>query len=185
MLLSPTDLSKPMRLYKEDIAEVTLLSKEEFEQYEDVIQKSAYWSYWWWLRSPDAHSACSAAMVNNFGYVDYEFVHNTAGRIRPVLRIPNLRYSNFKIGDRFGFIDNNIWTVISDELALCDNTIGRTCFRANWEAPDANDYNVSNIKYWLEEWAVYKGLPVNTLQATSTFSSDEDIQNTLVDILTS
>jgi len=182
MLLSPTDLSKPMCLYKEDIAEVTLLSKEEFEQCEDIIQKPAYW---WWLRSPDAHLTCGAAIVNNFGYVDYEFVHNTAGRIRPVLRIPNLRYSNFKIGDRFGFIDNNVWTVISDELVLCDNSIGRTCFRENWGAPDANDYNVSSIKYWLEEWAVYKGLPVNTLRATSTFSSDEDMQNTLMDILTS
>lgn len=52
------------------------------------------------------------------------------------------------------------WTVISDKYILCDRIVEKTPFRQDWEAPDANVYEKSDIKRWLENWAQEKGIEV-------------------------
>ena len=51
-----------------------------------------------------------------------------------------------------------MWTMIGDSLALCDDVVGSCAFRKNWKAQDANIYEKSDIKKWLENWAEENGI---------------------------
>ncbi len=137
------------------IDEITLLSKEEHIKLKDVIPICRGC---WWLRSPGdldftaAFVYCANGRVNEYGInVDVEF------GVRPALQIRNLSSPNLKIGDKVSLFGRQ-WTVISDSLVLCDAVIGKTCFRKDYSAPDANDYEHSDIKQWLENWAAAQGI---------------------------
>ena len=41
---------------------------------------------------------------------------------------------------------------------LTDMDNGEVSFRKNVNAPDANDYEASDVKKWLEKWAKNKGV---------------------------
>lgn len=130
-----------------DIADVTLLSAEEASQVsKDVLCAN----YYWWLRSPGSFDN-SAACVYGDGFVDYYgyYVDGKYG-VRPALRINNLKSAN--LGDKIR-VAGEMWTVISDDMALCDRIIGRAKFRIDFEAADANKYEASDIKQWLNSWA--------------------------------
>lgn len=77
--------------------------------------------------------------------------------VRPALQIPDLESFNLRIGDRFILVGEQ-WVVISKDKALCDRIIGKMPFREDWKAPDANDYEKSDVKIWLEKWAVERGI---------------------------
>lgn len=133
---------------------ITLLSVEEFEVAEDKIPQV---HETWWLRSPGAYGNSTAILYGN-GYVfDHGFrVYNTYG-VRPALRVSNLESTGLQIGDRFKLADET-WTVISERHALCDSIVGETPFRDDWKASDANDYEKSDVKVWLEKWAKERGI---------------------------
>ena len=44
------------------------------------------------------------------------------------------------------------FTIISDKYALCDEAIAKMAFREDCEADDANVYESSDIRTYLEEW---------------------------------
>ena len=138
------------------IKELTLLSKKEYLDAKESVPPTKGW--WWWLRSPgrDQHYA---AYVINFGSLYYYNVIDVSGCVRPALRISNLESSNLQIGDKFDLV-GCVWTVISEGIALCDNSGGKTCFREDWEAGDANNYDASDIKKWLANWAEEHGIEV-------------------------
>lgn len=142
-----------------DIKGITLLSKEEYEENREKIRRMKYDRCCWWLRS----RGCSKEFVD---YVNefYGSVHDDAfvyrGRygvddwhfvVRPALILKNLNSSDFKIGNRFRLFDFN-WTIISNGYALCDTAIGAVPFRRDVEAKDANVYEASDMKKFLEEW---------------------------------
>ena len=129
-----------------DIEGITLLSIEEYEKCKDIIPKI---NDWWWLRSP-GYDSRSAANVSNDGSVFSfgDFVCNDFYAVRPVLIYKS---SNLQNGDKIKFADY-CWTVISENMMLCDEVIGHTCFRNDWLADDSNDYEKSDIKVWLEDW---------------------------------
>lgn len=125
-----------------DVVGITLLSKEEYLQAKEYIP---FTKRTWWLCSP-GNLDWTAACVDG-GYVYYGGVSNGLG-VRPALKINN---PNLSLGDKLEFASHK-WTVISDSTALCDDIIGRCAFRTDWEPEDANDYEASDIKYWLENW---------------------------------
>lgn len=126
---------------------ITLLSKEEYLEHTNLISNNANW---WWLRSPYiCHNL--AEYVNDDGSLGYNYVDGVGGSVRPVL-IGNLKSSNLERGTKFKLAEHT-WTVLNDELALCDESIGRTYFRKDWKADDANNYDTSDIKKWLYNWA--------------------------------
>ena len=142
--LEPVDL---------DIAEVTLLSTEEYTANKNVIPLI---NKWWWLRSPGDDQHYAVFVYSDGRHIAY-FVDNSNCCVRPALRIQNLRSCNLLIGNKFK-LAGCTWTVLKDDLALCDKEIGRTCFREDIDAEDANVYEKSDIKKYLEKWAEEVGI---------------------------
>ena len=131
-----------------DVLGITLLSVEEAEQLPEGTRAIRGW---WWLRSPGDYGDYAAyvygkGLVNDIGYN----VHNHELGVRPAL-IVNLDSSNLSIMDKIETAGHR-WTVITDSLILCDDIVGFTAFRADWQANDANVYEASDVKKWLEKW---------------------------------
>ena len=132
-----------------EIKSATLLSVEEMETL--LADDERIYKRWWWLRSPgrDQNIAASVSIggsVRYYGnYVDYG-----SGCVRPALII-NFKSSDYKIGDTFVFGDR-VFKIISDDLAFCLEDIGCHCFRHDWNAAGANDYERSDIKKFVNAW---------------------------------
>ena len=133
--------------YIQEIHGITLLSIEEYEANKDVI---SHINNDWWLRS-QGNAGFSAFVDGN----ESELVKS--GRpadfdlgVRPVL-IYTPKSSNLNRGDKIQ-ISNYKWTVLSDNLILCDKIVGHTCFREDRDATFANNYDASDIKAWLNNW---------------------------------
>lgn len=126
----------------------TLLTVEEAEQLPKSILNI---NHPWWLRSPGSDTN-NAAYVDFFGDVyDYGACvdYDDCG-VRPALNI-NLESSNLSIGDKFTFGDKEFDVVFKDK-ALCTDIIGECTFRGNWKAFDANDYEASDVKKFVDAW---------------------------------
>lgn len=132
-----------------NITGATLLSIEE------VVALPYYlraYKNWWWLRSPGRQSY-NAVLVNKGGRI-YGYGYPVGiddDAVRPVLQISNLEPTNLKIGDSI-FFGEKEFEIISDELAFCKTDIGICCFREDCEAEDANDYEKSDIKKFVDKW---------------------------------
>ena len=136
-----------------EIAEITLLSKEEYEAAKEYIPAV---NAWWWLRSPIANLSMSAGIVDYDGWV-FNFLVDDYNGARPALKIRNLESVNLEIKDQIQ-LAGYTWTVIADSIILCDQIVGTTTFREDWQSPDANVYEKSDIKAWLEDWAKEEGI---------------------------
>lgn len=130
-----------------DITGITLLSKEEYNEYRNHIPPR---NFWWWLRSPYTGSGGSAGCVDDDGDVYDYTVDDTYVGVSPAL-ICNFESANLIIGDEFK-LKGHTWTVISDKYALCNGNIGFRCFREDWKADDANVYETSDVKKFIEKW---------------------------------
>ena len=138
------------------IEEITLLSKEEYLAAKDIIPAR---HDWWWLRSPYRYDTNYAGVVRSIGNFNYDPVVDGSDGVSPALKIRDLKSSNLEVGDQI-ILAGYTWTVISDDYILCDSIVGKTCFRKDWKAPDANVYEKSDIKKWLEAWAKEHGIEV-------------------------
>ncbi len=113
--------------------------------------KRRYKREWWWLRSSDDNQGRGAFVFEDGSILYYGRCFNLAPHcVRPALII-NIESSNYKLGDTFIFGDKT-FKIISDELAFCLEDIGYCCFRADWKAPDANDYEASDVKKFVDIW---------------------------------
>ncbi len=140
-----------------DISEVTLLSAEEAEALLTSLQRATY-PLWWWLRSPGSGPNCVAYVYSNGTVFTYgSSVLDINHGVRPALRICNPEPSDLVPGESFE-AGGERWTLISDDLALCDRIVGKSAFRTDYKAPYANDYEKSDVKKWLENWALERGL---------------------------
>ena len=131
-----------------DVQGITLLSVVEAEQVPENM-RAVYGR--WWLRSPGYYDYF-AACVHEFGSVhDFgHYVYDGGFGVRPAL-IVNLKSSNLSIMGKIKTAGHR-WTVITDSLILCDDIVGFTAFRVDWRAKDANVYEASDVKKWLENW---------------------------------
>lgn len=132
-----------------EITGATLLSVEEAKQLDKEILKA---SNSWWLGSRGYNVNNAACVYGDNGYVD-DIGNNVeySFGVRPALIISNLESSSLKIGDSITFGDHD-FTIISDKHALCDDIIGRCAFREDWKAKDANDYEASDVKKYVDDW---------------------------------
>ena len=136
-----------------EIEKVTLLSAEEYVLNETIIPRI---HNWWWLRSP-GNFQDTAAYIDYDGSINHNGVSDNSGCARPALKIKNPEAANLLPGDKIEAA-GYIWTMLNDELALCDYYVGRLSFRDDLQAEDANMYEASDVKKWLEKWAVENGL---------------------------
>ena len=131
------------------IASATLLSIEEAKELSPELRK---YERWWWLWSPGDASLGAAGVdydgsVYDLGYI----VYNSRDAVRPALQISNLQSSNLQIGDVFTF-GGKPFQIISDNLAFCLSDIGTCAFREDWKVANANDYETSDVKKFVDEW---------------------------------
>ncbi len=138
---------------KEDIMPyitgVTLLSASEAKNLNKEILKA---DKNWWLRSASDRDSIAACVYGDDGYVyrNGYYVHRSFG-VRPALEISDLESSGYKIGESVYF-GGHSFTIISDTYALCDDMIGECAFRKDSEAENANEYEASDIKRYVETW---------------------------------
>lgn len=138
-----------------EVEKITLLSAEEYEKKFGYIRPSGL--YWWWLRSPGGHSDYAAIVYFSGGVSSGGcYVHSIGGAVRPALII-NPESTNLQVGDRI-FYKQHRWTAIDKNMLLCDEPVTYMPFRKDWKAPDANDYEHSDVKKWLEDWAKTNGI---------------------------
>lgn len=131
------------------IESAALLSKEEYNKYRDKI---SHITKNWWLRSAGRSGSQAAFVSRGSGIVDGRGinVHLEFG-VRPALQISNSVSMNLESGDTFEF-GRNTFTYLGEGLALCDNIVGNCVFRKDWNAPDANVYETSDVKKYVEDW---------------------------------
>lgn len=132
---------------------VTLLSEDEYEAYKALIPPI---HRWWWLRRVNAPvSGGYAGHVDLDGQVHYERVESDNGGVRPALTTSGFGAASLFPGDRFEARGKR-WTVLSDSLAVCNDIVGKACFResVDWteKLADANEYEKSDIRKWLQKW---------------------------------
>lgn len=130
-----------------DIKGITLLSLEEFLESRKNIP---LYDRLWWLRTPYSDNGLNTGRVDVHGDLDDNYVITHYVGVRPAL-ILDRESSNLEIGDKLQ-IKGYAWTIISDRYALCDDIIETMPFRKDWKAPDANVYEASDIKKFLEDW---------------------------------
>lgn len=131
-----------------EITGATLLSVEEAEKLPKRYRK---YPYLWWLRSPGTSrdSATDVYRDGSISILGNEVSNEDA--VRPALKIENLESSNLKIGDVFVFGEKR-FGIIDDNIALCLEDIGTCAFRNGWRAKDANDYEKSDVKKFVDDW---------------------------------
>ncbi len=129
-----------------DITDITLLSIEEYEAAETNIPSV---DGWWWLRSPNClglYAACvrPGGGVNDNGHIITGYIG-----VRPAIRI-NSKSVNLQIGDKVR-LEGFTWTYVSEGILLCDSIIIKMPFRKDWKAEDANHYEASDVKAYLDK----------------------------------
>lgn len=131
------------------IISATLLTVDEVEDL--LSQKDCYYSEWWWTRSP---GGCSDSVIDlRYKIIHYEGSNTAWGEtfVRPALNITGVYDCGLKIGDTFVF-GGKTFKVISCNLAFCLEDIGQCCFREDFDAPDANIYDASDVKRFIDKW---------------------------------
>lgn len=149
------------------IEDVTLLSTEEYKEHRSMIPGI---STFCWLRSPGAYTHLAAFVngrdiVNGVGHM----VNWSGLAVRPALKLGTTR--GCYVGKTFELCGYE-WTLIDDDLAICNECVGETYFRADADARDADDYEKSDIKKWLDNWAEEKGIKKEMYMKVSLPSSN-------------
>ena len=123
--------------------EITLLTKEEYKRYKNRIPLV---NCWWWLRSPGFYQSYAAGVYDDGGvsanglYADFD-----GYAVRPVLKSEDI---NLTVGERFISLGNR-WVVIDGHVAISEDVITHRRYDKK-----SNDWETSELKLWLEEWAL-------------------------------
>ena len=132
---------------KQQIQSATLLSVEEYEKYRKMIPPV---KEDWWLRSQGYYDTSAAFVhgVNGLVLSCGDLVLRRFG-VRPALRI--LNPESLMPGDKFAF-GGQTFTYLGEGLAICDDIVKKCAFRKDWGALDANNYEKSDVKAYVENW---------------------------------
>ena len=131
-----------------DISEATLLTAEQAEFL--LTEKDRKYKDYWWLRTPGKETY-NAADVSWDGEISL-FGSNTYYSddvVRPALVLKDL--NGLIVGETFMF-GGKPFKIISNSLAFCLGDIGKHYFRQDCEAADANIYEKSDVKRYIDFW---------------------------------
>lgn len=116
-----------------------------------LTYKERSYQNWWWVQSPGTNQDRADYVDKTGSFSHYgRNVNNSYGSVRPTLII-DLSSSNYKREDTFLFGDKT-FKIITRSAAFCLEDIGQCCFREDYEANDANDYEVSDVKKFIDAW---------------------------------
>jgi len=132
-----------------EIKSITLLSIEEVEKFPREILFS---NRSWWLRSIGCNPIEAAIVFCDDGFVNISSsgVYDDDYSVRPAL-IFNPNSSNLGNGDIVEVFDRK-WYYKDGMALLVDEPLTYMAFREDWRADDANDYEKSDIKKYLDNW---------------------------------
>ena len=137
-----------------NIVSATLLSIEEYEKYGEMIPPVEVPPVEedWFLRSAGIIDNTAAVVCGENGHVeDYGYSVNFEFGVRPVLQISNPESMNLESGDTFPF-GKQTFTYLGEGLAICNDCIGKCVFRERRKASNANDYEKSDVKKYVDDW---------------------------------
>lgn len=128
------------------VTEARLLTKEEAEA---LPERLIRYPDWWWTKSAwDGIFAIAAWIVyGNSSSVDYSRI-DLWRDVRPALIFES---KDLKVGNKFLF-GGKEFEVIKEGLAFCTTDIGKCAFRKDWKAEDANQYEASDVKKYVDKW---------------------------------
>ena len=140
-----------------NIKEVTLLSLEEYEASKKRI--ASIGECIWWLRTPGINENDHSVMIviNTQVHKPGAFVDSEIIDVRPAIKFYDMQSSDLNIGESFQMAGYR-WTVISKDIALCDDVIGNAKFREGEYCENANNYEDSDVKKFLKKWASENGI---------------------------
>ena len=132
-----------------DIKEITLLSVEEAKRVPKNILATVEW---WWLRDPGEYPNLAADVIFGgsikSGGIDVERSYIA---VRPALRIKNINSYKLKIGDIVECFGRT-WYYVGDDLILSRGRIRKHCFNCDYNKPNANKFEGSDIQKYLQDW---------------------------------
>lgn len=131
-----------------EIVGATLPTLEDSNYFSDNL---CIYNTEWWLNTPLDHISGCVFIICTDGDATYEETNCDYITVRPALQIKNLELSNLKIGDCFIFGEKEFEIVLND-LAFCKSDIGKCYFRQDFEADNANVYEFSDVKKFVDKW---------------------------------
>lgn len=133
--------------------EITLLSTEEYESARKFIPRLRTGKRWW-LRTPSEFYKRVITVYPDWLYngdIDYLGTEVICySDVRPALKFRDTDSASLQIGDKILFA-GYIWTIIADNIALCDDIIASCKFNSE-ERYNDNDFDRSEIKQFLINW---------------------------------
>ncbi len=124
------------------VYEITLLTADEYKRYEPQIPTI---NDRWWLRSPCSGKLYAAYVSDAGGVPNYgDRVNTDDDAVRPALKSEII---DLPIGKQIIALGNR-WTVIDTGLAISNESVAHRRFDVK-----SNDWETSELKVWLEEWA--------------------------------
>ncbi len=132
---------------------ITLLSEADYVAFKGNIKSCG--KTWWLKTAYDQYDGKAyAKRVEADGSISVRDVEEYHTFVRPALMLGDANKAYCKIGDKFLFADDT-YTIISNELALCDDTLGQMAFGADKNDRSASNYERSYIKAYLDEWFAF------------------------------
>ena len=151
------------------IDSVALLTPQEYLEYREniqPIQRHGYCPWRWWLQNTEPQKGEMALVVNE----STKYYLSNSGKVIPktpdmpqngeifpdsvyaVCYIrPALHMTDLKVGETIQF-DDQTFTAISDQIALCDSDIGTCQYTKELDMEKATKYEFSEAKRRIEEW---------------------------------
>ena len=151
-----------------EVEDVLVLSKEEYEENEDIIPIH---DDNWWLRTSYPYASSSPMVYvapckkEGSNTPEGRSIRCTSIGISPALRIKNLEATGLERGDRIE-IAGFKFTIINGIYAQCDEIVGYSFFRKNYKSYNAVDWTVSDLRKWLYKWAESLGIKANITEKT-------------------
>lgn len=144
-------VEKEVKQYINEELEIEGITLPSIEEVEEVPLELCKYNCDWWLRSKGDCSYYAAYVLNDGTIIDWGMDVDHPKVVRSILRISNLKSSNLQLGNTFKF-GGKIFKIISKNLAFCLTDIGMCVFRNGWRAEDANDYEQSDVKKFIDDW---------------------------------
>lgn len=109
----------------------------------------------WWTRTPGMGIGTVGVVYQGTGriYLDGDVCSMVCG-VRPALQIDNLESLNLGKYDKFT-VGSFSYTVISDDMVLCDDIVGACPF--NNDMSLNSDYDTSYLKQFVKDWSREQG----------------------------
>ena len=152
------------------IDSIALLTPQEYLEYREnitPIQRHGYCPWRWWLQNTEPREGAMALVVNESA----KYFLSNSGKVIPktpdmpqngeifpdsvyaVCHIrPALHMTDLKVGETIQF-DDQTFTAISDQIALCDSDIGTCQYTTELDMKKATRYEFSEAKRRIKEWA--------------------------------